>query len=299
MVRLPNLVVVGAPKCGTTSLYHYLGQHPQVYLPTRKELHYFSRRELARDTAGPGDQTVLQHLCADRAAYEAEYAAAGEQPVLGDISPSYFDFAEVAPAMRRELGDARIVILLRDPIGKAFSQYMHLVRDGRETLPFFRALEAEAERTRQGWSMIWRYAGSSRYAARVRRYLDAFGPERVRVYRFEDFIADPQATLTDLWTWLGIDPAVRPDTSRAFNASSRPRSRLVASLISKRSPLAAAARALVPAGVRNRVTEAVRGLNAGAKGGVDEPSAEYLRTQFRDDVTETEALLGRPLGWLR
>jgi hypothetical protein len=201
--------------------------------------------------------------------------------------------------MRRELGDARIVILLRDPIGKAFSQYMHLVRDGRETLPFFRALEAEAERTRQGWSMIWRYAGSSRYAARVRRYLDAFGPERVRVYRFEDFIADPQATLTDLWTWLGIDPAVRPDTSRAFNASSRPRSRLVASLISKRSPLAAAARALVPAGVRNRVTEAVRGLNAGAKGGVDEPSAEYLRTQFRDDVTETEALLGRPLGWLR
>jgi hypothetical protein len=62
MVRLPNLVVVGALKCGTTSLYHYLKQHPEVYLPTRKELHYFTRAELARDTAGPGDATVLQHL---------------------------------------------------------------------------------------------------------------------------------------------------------------------------------------------------------------------------------------------
>jgi hypothetical protein len=298
MVKLPNLVVAGAPKCGTTSLYHYLRQHPEVYLPTRKELHYFTRQELARDTAGPGDATVLQHLCADRAAYEAEYVAAGDQPVLGDISPSYFDFAEVAPAIRRELPGARVVILLRDPIAKAFSQYMHLVRDGREPLPFYQALQAEAERTRRGWSMIWRYAGSSRYAGRVRHYLDAFGPERVRVYRFEDFIADPQATLSELWHWLGIDATIRVDTTRAFNASSRPRSRLVASLISKRSPLAAMARALVPTGVRSRVTEAVRGLNAGTKGGVDARSAEYLREQFRDDVKETEALLGRPLGWL-
>jgi hypothetical protein len=299
MMRLPNLVVVGAPKCGTTSLYHYLKQHPEVYLPARKELHYFTRHELVRDTAGPGDSTVLQHLCADRAAYEAEFAAAGGQPVRGDISPSYFDFAEVAPAMRRELGEARIVVLLRDPIAKAFSQYMHLVRDGREPLPFYEALQAEAERTRRGWSMIWRYAGSSRYAPRLRHYLDAFGAERVRIYRFEDFIADPQATLTDLWRWLGIDPSVRPDTSRAFNASSRPRSRVLASLISKRSPLAALARALVPAGARARMTEAVRGLNAGAKGRVDDRSAAYLREMFRDDVRETETIVGRPLGWMR
>jgi hypothetical protein len=242
---------------------------------------------------------VLQHLCADRAAYEAEFAAAAGQPIRGDISPSYFDFAEVAPAMRRELGAARIVVLLRDPIGKAFSQYMHLVRDGRETLPFFEALQAEADRTRRGWSMIWRYAGSSQYAGRLRHYLEAFGAERVRVYRFEDFIADPQTTLTDLWRWLGIDPSVRPDTSRTFNASSQPRSRVVASLLSKRSPLAALARAIVPAGVRGRITEAVRGLNAGAKGRVDERSAAYLRDVFREDVRETEALLGRPLGWLQ
>jgi sulfotransferase family protein len=299
MTRLPNLVVVGAPKCGTTSLYHYLKQHPEVYLPARKELHYFTREQLARDTAGPGDRAVLQHLCADRAAYEAEFAGARQEKILGDISPSYFDFAEVAPAMRQELGEARVVILLRDPIAKAFSQYMHLVRDGREPLGFFDALEAEPERTRQGWSMIWRYAASSRYAERVRRYLDAFGPARVRIYLFEEFIAEPQTMLGDLWRFLGIDDSVRPDTSRTFNASSRPRSRALASLVSKRSPVAALARALVPAGVRSRVTEAIRGLNAGKKGQVDERSRARLREYFAADVAETEAILGRPTGWLR
>jgi hypothetical protein len=299
MTRLPNLVVAGAPKCGTTSLYHYLKQHPEVYLPPRKELHYFTREHLARDTAGPGDTAVLQHLCKDRAAYEAEFAGASGEKVLGDISPSYFDFAEVAPAMRRELGDARVVILLRDPVAKAFSQYMHLVRDGRETLSFFDALQAEADRASRHWSMIWRYASSSIYGGRLRSYLDAFGADRVRIYLFEEFVAEPQAMLGDLWGFLGIDRSVRPDTSRVYNVSSRPRSRALATLVSKGSPLAAVARALVPAAIRSRVTESVRRLNAGRKGQVDERSRAFLRERLVADVRETEAILGRRLEWLQ
>lgn len=297
MTRIANLVVVGAPKCGTTSLYHYLKQHPELYLPARKELHYFSREQLARDTAGPGDRSVLDRLCADRAAYEAEFAAAESQPILGDISPSYFDFAEVAGAMREELGPARVVILLRDPIAKAFSQYMHLVRDGRETLDFYQALQAEADRTAKGWAMIWRYAASTMYAWRVRSYLDAFGPDRVRIYLFEEFIREPQAMLTDLWRFLDVAD-VQPDTSKSFNASSRPRSRLLASMVSKRSPFAALARAVVPGAVRDRLSEGIRRLNAGRKGQVDERSRAFLRERFAADVRETEALLGRRLEWL-
>ncbi len=298
MTRLPNLVVAGAPKCGTTSLYHYLRQHPEVYLPARKELHYFTRDHLARDTAGPGDTAVLQHLCKDREAYQAEFAGVRSEKVLGDISPSYFDFAEVAPAMRRELEDARIVILLRDPVAKAFSQYMHLVRDGRETLTFYDALQAEAERAGRHWSMIWRYAASSLYAERLRKYLDAFGGERVRIYLFEEFVVQPQTMLEDLWRFLGIDPTVRPDTSRVFNVSSRPRSRALATLVSKRSPLATLARAVVPAGIRSRITESVRRLNAGRKGEVDQRSRAFLRERFAADIRETEAIMGRRLGWL-
>jgi hypothetical protein len=222
MTRLPNLVVAGAPKCGTTSLYHYLKQHPEVYLPPRKDLHYFTREHLARDTAGPGDTAVLQHLCKDRAAYEAEFAGARGEKVLGDISPSYFDFAEVAPAMRRELGDARVVILLRDPVAKAFSQYMHLVRDGRETLSFYDALQAEADRASRHWSMIWRYVSSSIYAGRLSGYLDAFGADRVRIYLFEEFVAQPQATLIDLWRFAASTSRSGPTPRRSSTSRADP-----------------------------------------------------------------------------
>lgn len=296
---LPNFVVVGAPKCGTTSLYQYLRQHPDVYLPAQKELHYFSREELARDTAGPGDANVLLHLCGSREAYRRHYAGVRGETAVGEVSPSYFDFPEVAERIRDELGAPRIIVMLRDPIGKAFSQYMHLVRDGRETLDFHSALLAEAERTRRGWSMIWRYAQSSLYAPRLRRYLETFGTDRVRIVIFREFIQSPQTALGDLWRFLGVDDTVRPDTSQVFNASSRPRSRLLAAVLGQRNPLRSLARAIVPQAARQRVVEGLRRLNAGAKEGVDDRSHAYLQDFFEEDVRETEAILGRQLPWLQ
>jgi hypothetical protein len=296
---LPNFVVVGAPKCGTTSLYHYLKQHPEIYLPARKELHYFSREHVLRDMGGPGDQFLAHRVCPDAESYAAEFAPAGGEKARGEISPSYFDFPEVAEAIRRELGDPAIVILLRDPIAKAFSQYMHLVRDGRETLTFHDALMAEPDRTGQRWSLIWRYASSSLYAGRVRHYLDTFGPGRVRIFLFEEFVREPQRVLDELWHFLGVDPGVRADTTQVFNASSRPRSRFLAGLVSKRSPLAAVARAVVPEAARLRAVELVRKLNSGKRGEVDDRSRAHLRDYFGADVKEVETILGRRTGWLR
>ncbi len=138
--RLPNFIVVGAPKCGTTSLYHYLRQHPQIFLPERKELHYFSFRFMEQLLSGPGDRNILATSCRTFAEYAAYFSPAREQRALGDISPSYFYFVEVCQEMRVRLGVPKIIIMLRDPVEKAFSQYMHLIRDGRETLDFKAAL---------------------------------------------------------------------------------------------------------------------------------------------------------------
>ncbi|HZA66279.1 MAG TPA: hypothetical protein VE592_04975, partial [Geminicoccaceae bacterium] len=138
-VRLPNFVVAGAAKCGTTSLFHYLKQHPDVFLPAQKELHYFAYDHLSRNSGGPGGARSLDFACATREAYEAHYRAAGSQVAIGEVSPSYFYFDEVSERIETELCAPKIVIILRDPIEKAYSQYMHLVRDNRETLPFFEA----------------------------------------------------------------------------------------------------------------------------------------------------------------
>jgi hypothetical protein len=298
-VKLPNFVIVGAAKCGTTSLFEYLAGHPQIYLPTRKELHYFSYSAIARNSAGPGDAAYLAHFCADRRQYERHYLAVKGQRAIGEVSPSYFHYAEVAERISDELAKPKIIVILRDPVEKAFSQYMHLVRDNRETMSFAEALKTEAERIEKGWAALWQYAESSIYAWRLRRYLETSAEGRIKILLFDDLRRDPLAVLRELWRFLEVDETVVPDTSEVHNASGRPRSKLLADLIAKPNPLTSAARKLVPESVRTRIKTRLRRLNTGSKGEIDDWSRAYLQDRFAADVKEVEAILGRDLGWLR
>jgi len=297
-MRLPNFVVVGAAKSGTTSLYHYLRQHPQVYLPERKELHYFTFDCMRKNSRGPGDADVLRHFCATREEYEAHYAEA-DATAIGDVSPSYFFYDEVASQrIREELGDVRIIILLRDPIEKAFSQYMHLVRDNRETLDFHAALEAEAERARCGYAALWRYLESSLYADRVARYLGTFGPDRVRVELFQDFVESPERVIRRLFEFLGIDPDFRPQVSRVYNRSGRPRSKRMAAFIARPNPVSMVARKALPRSVTESVRTLLLRANTGVKDEIPEAARLRLRNAILEDVERVKGILGRDPGWL-
>ncbi len=298
-VRLPNFVVAGAAKSGTTSLYHYLRQHPQVYLPERKELHYFTYDRMRENSRGPGDADVLSHFCATREDYEAHYAGAAS-PAVGDVSPSYFYYDEVAcERIQRELGDVRIVILLRDPIQKAFSQFMHLVRDNRETMDFHDAILAEPERARRGYAALWRYVESSLYADRLERFLRAFGPDRVWVELFRDFVQSPERVVRELFEFLEVDPDFRPQMSRVYNRSGHPRSKLVANLVARRNPLSMVARRVLPKSVTEPVRTLLLRANTGAKDEIPEAALQHLRSRFLDDVERVKRILGRDPGWLR
>ncbi len=297
-MKRPSFLVIGAPKCGTTSLFHYLAQHPDVYLPARKELHYFTYDDLARNSAGPGDADLLPHFCATRSDYEAQYAQVRGEREIGEVSPSYFYYADASRRIRDELGTPKIILLLRDPVQKAFSQYMHLVRDNRERLSFYQGLMAEPKRIEQRWGALWRYAEGSIYAWRIRRYLETFGEDRVKILFFEDLVRDAGSLVREVLRFLALDDAVCIDTSEVYNASSLPRSRFLAGLVAKQSPLAAAARAALPSAIRIRITAVLRRLNAGGKGEIDEGSRAYLRDYFATDLKEVEQILGRRPSWL-
>ncbi len=296
--RLPDFVVVGAPKCGTTSLHHYLAQHPDVFLPGQKELHYFSHAHMTRNSSGPGDAHVLRSACATRAEYEAFFTGAQDARAVGEVSPSYLYYADAADALRAELGEIRIVVVVRDPIEKAYSQYMHLVRDNREPLSFRDALEAEQQRTHSGWAALWRYAGSSLYMPGIERYRSTFGAERVKVIVQDDLRADPATALAELFAFVGVDPAFEPDTGRTYHRSGAPKSKLLANVISRPGPLASVARAVLPDGLRTKVRSFLQNANTGEKGEMDAASRALLRERFTDDVAALEQLLGRALGWM-
>ncbi|HET9868554.1 MAG TPA: sulfotransferase, partial [Nitrospira sp.] len=218
-VTLPNFLIVGAEKCGTTSLHHYLKQHPDIYLPVKKELHYFAYDHIKKTARDPGGQNVLTHACATREEYDSYYRATGSHIAIGEMSPSYFYFCNTSERIKSELGDPKIIIMLRDPVHKAYSQYMHLVRDNREHLSFFEALMAENQRIEAGWGPLWRYTESSLYSARVSKYLQVFGEDRVKIGLFDDLSRNPQTLVNDLFEYLGVAPHDSIDTSRAYNKS--------------------------------------------------------------------------------
>jgi hypothetical protein len=297
-MRLPNFVVIGAPKCGTTSLYYYLRQHPDVYLPERKELHYFSYEHMRQLVGGPGDAHIVSMICQTLDDYKSFYSDVHGEHAIGDISPSYFYFSDVSERIKDELDSPKIVILVRDPIHKAFSQYMHLIRDNRETLEFFDALNAEGRRIAEGWAALWRYAESSVYTTRIQKYLDVFGSDRVRIIRFEDLTTSCYTTLEDLFRFIGVDPTFRPDVSQTYNRSGKPRLRFVADLIAKPNAVTSAARKLLPETVTTSVKNVLRQLNTGRKAEIDERSRTYLRDYFKDDVAKLEGLIQTRLDWL-
>jgi hypothetical protein len=297
IMRLPNFVVIGAPKCGTTSLYYYLRQHPDIYLPERKELHYFSHDCLRERMAGPGDRHALSSLCSSRQQYEEHYAKARDQKAVGDISPSYFYFSEVSERIKHELGDPKIILMVRDPIQKAFSQYMHLVRDNRENLGFYDALMAEEQRIRANWAVLWRYAESSLYTDKLRKYLSVFGTSRLKVILFEELSRSPQAILRDLFGFLGVDVDFQPTISRIYNRSGRPKSKWMADFLNKPNFVTVTAAKLVPEKIRTPLRLAFLEMNTGKKERIDERSRAYLTEYSRRDVVGLERLLDRKLGW--
>ncbi|MFC1812830.1 sulfotransferase domain-containing protein, partial [Thermodesulfobacteriota bacterium] len=185
---MPNFLIVGAAKSGTTSLYSYLNQHPDIFMPKWKELSFF-----IGDPAGPIHKVKKPEF------FLRVFATVANQTAVGEASTSYL-YDESAPKRIKEvLGAIKIIIVLRNPVDMAYSLYNHQVRKEGETLENFEAaLEAEADRIRDpifrkkcyGWHANYYYYHRGLYYEQVKRYLDVFGNENVIIFLFEDLADD-------------------------------------------------------------------------------------------------------------
>jgi hypothetical protein len=292
----PNFLVVGAAKSGTTSLHYWLGQHPEIFVSRQKGLHHFAADWLAQNANGPGDRRHLKDMAVTWEQYQSHYREATVHKAIGDFSPSYFSWWPSRDAIRARLGRPRIILSLRDPVQKAFSQYTHLIRDGRESLSFWEALQAEPERKARGYGALWLYRESACYAEATERFLEYFGPDNMRIHMFEELIRDPQAALREIFTFLGVNPEFRIASSEPRHKSGAPRSRLLAAAVNDPT-LRKIARRLLPAALVAKVGTRATELNTGAKPVLDERSRQFLLENIAQDRAHLRALLGRSLPW--
>ncbi|WP_207890493.1 sulfotransferase, partial [Rubrobacter taiwanensis] len=204
-----------------------------------------------------------------------------------------------AERIKRHVPEVRLIAVLRDPAERAYSAFMHLVRDNREEPDFARALELEEERIRLNYPWIWHYRRAGYYHEQLSRYYALFDPAQIRVYLYEDLRRDPVGTLQDIYRFLGADPAFAPDVSGRYNVSGVPKNRFINDFLRRDNPLKTAVRPLVPARLRGRLRRSLRRRNLTAAPPMPPGVRRDLVAGYREDILRLEELIGRDLsGWL-
>lgn len=241
---LPNFFIVGAMKAGTTSLYYYLREHPDAYLSPVKEPKFF-----AYDASDPEHQkeALKNFPITTMEAYLKLFSRVSNEKAIGEASVTYLRSRVASAAIRTHVPDAKIIISLRNPIDRAISLYTQRVRNGRDE----RELN-EAFQTNEPWIL------SSLYHEDVKRYLETFGRNQVKILLFEEFKANSLAVVKDMFNFLDIDETFTPDISIHHNPGRMPRSRALKTLerLYKTSPrLTRVVRATTPVRLRRRITD--------------------------------------------
>jgi Sulfotransferase domain len=289
---LPTFLVIGTNKAGTTSLYASLAKHPEIFLPYKKELHFFN-----------SDPDYAKGLDA----YAELFAGAAGFRARGDITPAYLYWGDkVIPRIEEVYGDEppRMVVILRDPVERAYSRYWHRRRvDGREPLSFEDALAAEERRLLEDAPSLGvrgrfprAYFRGGLYGEQLERYFSHFPRECFHVMLFEDLRRDFVATARGLLTFLGVDADV-PVVPAHENPASRMRAPKLEAWLRSRSSVARVARRALPDRMRSRVYRAVQRvfLTPLSYPPMNAVTEDALRRRYLPDIRKLEALIARDL----
>lgn len=292
----PTFLIIGTAKAATTSLYHYLTQHPGIFMSPVKEPRFFHVEGQAPAPAGSVNEGMNPETVYTLADYEALFAEAHPEQARGEASPVYLYSPRAAARIHHHMPDARLVAVLRDPADRAHSHYLHLRRLGREPCEdFAEALAQEEARIAAGWEWSWHYRRMGYYDAQLARYAARFGPEQVRVYLYEDVQQDPDAVVRNLLAFIGADPDIAVDTAAEYNTGGAPGSGLLYGMATRYDhPLRRVLRPLIPERLRPRLLGRLR-RKALPRPTLDPAVRADLVRGYRDDLLRLEERLGRDL----
>jgi hypothetical protein len=291
-MKLPNFFLVGAMKSGTTSLYQYLNAHPQIYMSPVKEPNYFCKDWMPQ----PTERT--RGMPADWNDYLRLFEAAGNQTAIGEASIVYLCSKCAAQEIHQVAPNSRILMLLRNPVERAYSQYLNEWKMNYQHASF----REELERSRGpsellGWVAPHPHIALGMYHDQVKRYLDRFGPDQVRVYLHDDLKRDAKSLVANVYGFLGVDPTFSTDSFEVqFNTTAEPRFMLFDKLVVE--PLSR--RVLTPT-IRAKLHKGLRKVYyRGDPPPIEPGDRDFLKSAFRDDILKLQGLIDRDLSsWLR
>ena len=214
-MTLPDFLVIGAPKAGTTALHAALARHPGLYLSAVKEPKFFLTDGPPPARGGPGDaQTYWEHIWR-RADYEALFSAAPAGALCGESTPFYLYDRTAQQRIRDLIPSVRLIVILRDPVERAHSNWAHLWSAGREPVgDFLSACAEEDRRIAAGWSAFWHYTRLGRYGEQLDYLFRLFSREQVLIFRYARLLDEPARILDEICAFLGVEQGVISEVPR-------------------------------------------------------------------------------------
>ena len=294
-MRKPNFLIVGAAKCGTTSLFEYLRRHPDVYMPAWKELSYFAGKN--ETDAGTFND------------YLKFFSKSRTESKIGEASVAYLYSSSAPLKIASALGkNTKIIILLRNPIEMAHSLWTHNRKIGVEHLNFEDALDTETSRMKDRcfasqinvWLYNFAYVDRAKYANQVKRYLDTFGRINVKVYIYEKFFDDITESLKDVYEFLEIDKTFKLQEYNRYNVAGDVRSKYVRSLYAEEKIWTEPLRWILPVLLRRTIISWLHRLNSKPRqrSPMSSELRNRLRAEFAQSIRDLEKLLDLQLGEL-
>ncbi len=293
----PNFLIIGAAKAGTSSLYHYLNEHPQIYMSPVKEPRFFSPELYEDYLKDPYRSGSKEHRSTpmSKDEYLTLFEGVSTEAAIGEASTEYLYVPKTAERIKAQLPEAKLIAVLRDPTERAYSAFCYQVRDGCEQLTFEEALAQEEERRieMKRWPG-WHYKRVGFYYDQIKRYFELFDNAQIKIYLYEELQADSGAVVQDACRFLSVEDTFTPDLTRR-NVSAIPKNMALQNLLIKDNPLKTVVRPFIPSSLR----KSIRSQNLKKKPTLAPEIRQKLIADYREDILGLQDLIGKDLSrWL-
>jgi hypothetical protein len=296
---LPNFLIVGAAKSGTTSIHSYLNQHPEIYMSPLKETEFFINISNKLVVEGPNTEIALSKGVHSFDEYHKLFEDVKNEIAIGETTPGYLYHPWVAGTIHEYIPDCKIIVILRNPVDRAFSHFKMLQRMGIESdISFIEAIRLEEKRVSENWGIGFHYTRRGFYYTQLKRYFDIFDKDQIQVFLFDDLKNKESQLFINLFDFLGVDNSFVPNTSIKLNTSDEKKMGLDG------SPGRKSAKQVVRQVLEkiNLVEKKTKNLekNLAKNNSLTKDEREYVLPIFKQEISLLENLIHKDLSfWLK
>ncbi|MEQ9667107.1 sulfotransferase family protein [Coleofasciculus sp. G2-EDA-02] len=300
-MTLPNFFIIGAPSSGTTSLYYYIKQHPQVFMCSVKEPHFLSFGDKEFKLIASDEYEQRKYKIDTLEKYEALFQEVSDEIAIGEASTSYLWYSSSIPAQIKQLvPHAKIIALLRDPVSRAYSNYIRSLKVNIEPITnFAEALKQEPLRIENNSSPSCIYKSKGFYYEHLKHYFEVFDKDKIMICLYDDLKDKPERLMENIFRFLGVDSTFNPNISEKKNASFLPKNSLFKKFIDTPNPLKSILKPLIPENMRELAVTNLRRWNK-IKPSLEPEIHKQLLQEYYEDILKLQSLIERDLTpWLK